>query len=463
MLCSYLPGVEISLIESSDVPTIGVGESTNLTMRGFQSLLADFDEREFMRATNSAYKIAIQFENFSRQGETFLHPFGASAVPGHDGMFMHNAQALHLCTGLVNAGNGFSKRCDYSYQIDAGLYAEFLKQRFKKKGVRHIVDTIQQVVKSESGEIARIETVSGQTLAADLYVDCTGFTSLLLDNTMNEPFQSSAKYLRNDRAIAARTPYQDKATQLKTVTRCTALSAGWVWRIPLWSRLGTGYVYSSQYCTQDEAEAEYREHMGSTLDKDARLGHIQIRVGRHERAWVENCVGIGISYGFLEPLESTGLSLTQLSIVDLASTLAKGYSSRLEQVMFNLRQSELFDSTRDFIVAHYILTEREDSPYWKDLKYRGEVPDRLAEILLDARHRRYTRAGEAHSMYKHMNWNLILSGMGYFKEYEEVQVKPKQPAAQNHAEYLAKHIYGENQTKPKFERKTDVLNTTWLG
>jgi tryptophan halogenase len=155
----------------------------------------------------------------------------------------------------------------------------------------------------------------------------------------------------NDKAIAARVPYVDKERELKTYTNCTTLSAGWVWNIPLWNRIGTGYVYSGAFLSKDEAETEFREFLGTDRVENLEFNYLDIRTGRHSRAWVGNCVGIGISYGFLEPLESTGLSLTQLSIFDLASGLTSGLPAETVSATFNQRQAELFDATRDFVMS----------------------------------------------------------------------------------------------------------------
>jgi hypothetical protein len=416
LLSRVLPETRITLVESSDIPTIGVGESTNYTMHYFQRAVG-LDEKAFMRASNAAFKIAIRFVNFNRPGGVFYHPFGVPQT-ANAGFFEPDAAAQFKSYHLAELGNQFSKECVYSYQIDAGLYGHHLKQVCTRRdGVRHVVDRIKGVELTETGEIARINTEKSGPLAADLYVDCSGFRSILLGGALGEPFESYSRFLLNDKAIAARIPYIDKERELVTYTNCTALSAGWVWNIPLWSRIGTGYVYCSGFLSAAQAEEEFRQFLGVERTRDAQFNHLDIRTGRHRRAWVKNCVGIGISYGFLEPLESTGLSLTQLSIRDLAAALCSAAPRQAQTALFNTRQAEVFDATRDFVMAHYVVTSRTDTPYWRHIRDENPMPDSLRNALRDAKNRSYeTIEKRHHKFYEPLNWNSILSGMGYFGE-----------------------------------------------
>ncbi|HEY0685568.1 MAG TPA: tryptophan halogenase family protein [Steroidobacter sp.] len=437
--------VQITLIEASDIPIIGVGESTNAVMFHFARALG-LDEKSLLRASNGAFKVGIRFCNFNRQGGVFYHPFG---LPSGDGMFKPHAERLHAPFQFAERGNEFVRKAGHAYQLDAGLFGEYLKIRSRHKGVRHVVDRIERVERDESGQIARLHTVGSGPLEADLYVDCSGFGSLLLDKALQEPFISVNHQLLNDRAIAARVQYVDKDRELRTVTNCVGVSSGWVWEIPLWSRIGTGYVYSSAYLSQTDAEAEFRTYLGEQRVKDVEFNHIRIRAGRHERAWVGNCVAIGISYGFLEPLESTGLSLTQLMIFDLAAALAADGSS-VARSTFNRRQAELFDTTKDFILAHYVLTSRDDTPYWRHIKYDCPIPDSLNDILMEARQKRYALIeGQVNKFYAALNWNLILSGMGWFDGAEPPKAPMPPAAAALHATFLKEHIYDGDYQEPQ--------------
>ena len=440
LLNQKLPDAQITLVESSDIPTIGVGESTNSTMHYFHSAIGH-DEKAFMRASNGAYKIGIRFENFNRRGGVFYHPFG---LPENieEALFKPNAAARIPNLHVANMRNLFSKECIYSYQLDAGLYGEYLKQRCKRRGVRQVVDQVRGVELTENGEIAGIQTAAHGSLTADLYIDCSGFRSILLAKALGEPFHSYNKYLLNDKAIAARIPYVDKERELRTYTNCTALSAGWVWNIPLWNRIGTGYVYSGAFLSRDEAETEFREFLGTDRVENPEFNYLDIRTGRHSRAWVGNCVAIGISYGFLEPLESTGLSLTQLSIFDLASALTSGLPVETVSATFNQRQAELFDATRDFVMAHYVLTTRDDTAYWKHIRYDNEHPDSLVNILDSVRAGNYTPIeNQSYKLYYTVNWNMILSGMGLFGHEPEPQTVIDSSKFRIHASYLRENIF----------------------
>jgi tryptophan 6-halogenase len=439
LLEHMVPGLEITLIEASDIPILGVGESTNAVIRHFHKILG-LDEKSFMRATNATYKLAIRFESFNKLGDVFYHPFGQ---PPHlaDTLFTPQAQTHHENYHLAEKGNQFLDSYVRAYQLDAGLYGQYLKQISKAKGVRHIIDKVRSVDLARDGTIDRIQTEASGALTADLYIDCSGFRALLLGGALKEPFESVNRYLLADRAIAARVPYVDADREMKTSTNCTALSAGWVWNVPLWNRLGTGYVYSSAFLSKSEAELEYRTYLGLDRVKDLTFNHIEMRTGRHERAWVGNCLAIGISYGFLEPLESTGLSLTQVAILDVATALLRG-GTAVERQMFNRRQSEMFDITRDFIVAHYALTEREDTPYWRYLRYENSVPESLANILCHVRRGTYEPLNSmANAFYGELNWNLILSGMGFFDGAPGVGRQPDFSETLLHSRHLREKIY----------------------
>lgn len=445
MAAAYLsvkiPGLRISLIEASDIPIIGVGESTiGLTRRFHESL--GLDEKAFMRASNAAFKVGIQFNGFKRPGEAYYHPFGSPDL-SEGALGRRNAQAKYSTYHLALRQTDFTPDGgNYAYQIDAGLYGEFLKKQCKARGVNHIIDHVEGAVRDEQGNIRHIQTRSSGELTADLYIDCSGFRSILLSGAMQEPFEPIKHYLLNDRAVAARVPYQDKKKELVTYTGGTALSAGWVWNIPLWSRIGTGYVYSSEFLSDSAAEEEFRKHLGEERVKDLSFNHVKIRHGRHRAPWVKNCVGIGISFGFLEPLESTGLALTQLQIIRLASAIQSGGTSVYQQ-MFNQDMVGAFDATRDFIIAHYALTQRDDTPYWRYLRDELELPESLLQILVRAKNKAdYSTITDNPSvLYTYSNWNFILSGMGLFDDQPEPENIPTVGPVQNHAEYLAAHVH----------------------
>jgi hypothetical protein len=461
LLNKRLPDASITLIEASDIPIIGVGESTNTVVRYFNQV-AGIEERAFMRATNGAFKIAIRFQGFNERNSVFFHPFGRPPNLAAT-LFKADAQTHHDSYGLASTGNLFSRECAYAYQIDAGLYGQHLKECCKQRGVRHIVDRVLSAEVTPTGDIACIHTANAGPLRADLYVDCSGFRAFLLDKTLHEPFHAATRHLLNDRAVAGRLPYIDRDSEIKTFTNCTALSAGWVWQIPLWSRLGTGYVYSSAFLSPSEAETELREFLGVERVKDLQFNHIEIRAGRHERAWVGNCVGIGVSYGFLEPLESTGLSLTQVALIDLARELSHEPLAEARD-RFNRRQAAIFDTTRDFVLAHFVLTSRDDTPYWRHIRHMKDLPDSLLTVLEHALLRSYAPLERlAHTFYDQMNWNLILSGMGMFGAPASAYMGPPLPAAALHAEILRRSVHDEaGDEKPEFARAAAAGHPMWF-
>jgi Tryptophan halogenase len=455
---SRIPDLSVTLIEASDIPTIGVGESTNLTMRGFNEFVGENDESQFMRASNATYKLAIRFQNFNYLGGEFFHPFGGEKLKNKT-FFKNNVQALHPEYHIACGKNVFSKQSTYSYHLDAGLYGAYLKSKCFSKGVRHIVDEVSSVHVSENGEIDYINTLINGKIKSDLYVDCSGFRSILIGKALQEPFLDYGRYLINDRALAVRVPYNDRTTELHPYTNCCALSSGWTWTIPLWNRRGIGYVYSSQFKSEEQAELELRNYLKITAEDELHINPVKIRVGRHQRAWVKNCVGIGISFGFLEPLESTGLSLTQSAIFDLVVALTSGGTS-IEREIFNQHQGEKFDRTRDFILAHYVLTQREDTPYWKHIKYSNCIPPELATILSAARRGNFLPLNEYQNFYTEYNWNIILSGMQFFSDDLKSSKKVSLEKFETHEDILERDVYGSTIAIPSSTKSRTNFHPT---
>ncbi len=408
MCASYLQkvlnNVELTLIESSDIPFIGVGESTVPPIVDFMNLL-DLKEEEWMPECNAVFKSSICFKGFyDKNDPEFWYPFepmGAFQERPISRFWLHNhwhnpaykdrfsfydycyltpeiCRQKKTVHGIPNA--------TYAYHFDAGLLGEFLKKRCKKNGINHIVDTITEVNLSEDGAISSVSRTKGPDLEADLFVDCSGFSSRLLGKSLKEPYEDYNEYLFNDRAVAMRIPYKNKDDEMLSYTMCDAQSAGWIWTIPLYSRIGTGYVYCSNHKTEDQAELEFRQYWGEDRVKDVEVNHIKIRVGKHKRSWVKNCVAIGLSSGFIEPLESTGLFIAQGAIQLLGDTLRDGNDYNAgDQKVYNDSISRLMEIIRDFLVCHYGLTNREDTPYWKDVKYNTKFSDTLSTKLQLAR------------------------------------------------------------------------------
>jgi tryptophan halogenase len=443
----------ISLVESSDISTVSVGESTNPTTQKFHRRIG-LDEKEFMRASNGTYKLSIRFADFHRKGKAYHHAFGEPVGwPGDPrNMFFRNgADNQHISAHLADRhkfyDSGIVRRYgeqEYGYQVDTDRYGAHLRTLSLAAGVEHFVDTVTQVVLGEQGEISCVETANSGVLKADMFIDCTGFRSLLLGKALQEEYKPINHLLLNDRAVAMRVPYVDRELELDTATNCAALSAGWCWNIPLWNRRGNGYVYSSEYLSESDAEQEFRTCLGEERVRDLNALHIKMRHGRFARSWVKNCVAIGLSAGFIEPLESTGLALTQLSAMNLVDALM---TPDLEQSrkQYNRKINTRFDITVDYILAHYVLTDREDSEYWKYIKYECDRPDSFEDILQAAREHRvppqFLPGSNIEHYYGFYAWNVIFSGNGVYDKEIRNRFNPDIESVHSHYQALRETVY----------------------
>lgn len=400
------PHLEVALVESPLTPTIGVGESTIGHINEFLHAISLNDE-DWMKECNATYKTSIKFINFrenpvgKKDGHTFHYPFGIFDFtdkprglmdwfifkarnpilePHNFAEFFHDSVLMtdrnKLTKNEDHAIRGFDFRTDTAYHMDATLFGNYLRDKIcLPAGMTHLKADVINVIKREDGSVKSVKTQEYGEIEADLFIDCTGFKSLLLEQAMGVPFESFSNHLHNDRAIATVIPYIDKDKEMECVTSCTAIDAGWVWNIPLWNRIGTGYVYSSKFATEEEAEEQFRKHLKSknmVIPDEARADgaqfkHIKIKHGVHKRAWEKNVVGIGLANGFIEPLESTGLMLTHEGIMKMIHTLKmrSGSVTQYDIDMFNFSFYEQITGFRNFIAQHYALSMRDDTPYWK--------------------------------------------------------------------------------------------------
>lgn len=440
--------LDVTLVESANVGTIGVGEATFSTVRHFFDYLG-LTEEEWMPSCNAAYKLAIRFENWRGQGEHFYHPF--ERLRTVDGFTLADwwlkygtpdqrlDQACYVLPALCDAKRA-PKRLDgslfhnelhdggdrrrrttmfqqdtqfpYAYHFDASLLAEFLAGHGARQGVRRVLDHVVDVRRDERGGIKEIVTKEHGELTGDLFIDCTGFRGMLINKTLEEPFESYENVLPNDRAVALRVPVDIEKDGLAPYTTASARDSGWIWTIPLYGRIGTGYVYSSQFCTPEEAEAELRAFVGPEAEA-AEANHIRMRIGRNRRSWVNNCVAIGLSSGFVEPLESTGIFFIQHGIEQLVRhwpdraddpVLARGYNESVARCL---------DGVREFLVLHYKASTRSDTPYWKAADER-ELPEGLAERL-EVWKGRLPSESSVYPYYhgfESYSYNVMLTGLG---------------------------------------------------
>jgi tryptophan halogenase len=417
-LSKLCPHLDITLVESPNVGTIGVGESTLGHINKFLHLLGLKDE-DWMPACNATYKNSIRFTNFrENDGSFFEYPFspGLDFTDKPNGVdawselatlypeeYGPQSFAEFFCTGNTMLAKYnkqtrneegvlrmFNFKYDTAYHMDAQLFGQYLKEKIAlPNGVKHIKANVHSFKKDDKGNLVDVLIDTGDVLHSDLWIDCTGFKSILLEEWMGSQFMPFDKYLANDRAWACRLPYIDREREMHNVTDCHALGNGWVWNIPLWNRIGTGYVYSTRFTTPEEAQQEFRNHLAvkhsPKIAEEAEMFEIRIKHGKRRRAWVKNVVGIGLSYGFVEPLESTGLLTTHENIIKLIETLNRrsGFVSRTEIEGFNFAVDQQVTNFRDFIAHHYALSMRTDTPYWRWCTEIHEFcPDMHGEFMM---------------------------------------------------------------------------------
>jgi tryptophan 6-halogenase len=413
-----LPGIDVTLIESANIKTVGVGEATFSTIKLFFDFLG-LDESEWMPQCNAAYKLAIKFNNWRADGGHFFHPFQRYEVV--DGFNMgewwlklkrHEEPFDYACftiPAMCNAqrsprfldGRVFDDKVQdyftvesrgkknilaehkvqypYAYHFDASLLAKYLEGYATQRGVRRVVDDVAEVKLKEDGGIDCVVTQEHGEIHGDLFVDCTGFRGLLINQALKEPFVSFTDSLLCDSAIALQIPRDVKTHGIDPFTSATALSSGWVWNIPLYGRVGTGYVYSSRFTSAEDAEREFRAHLGPDSD-GLKANHIKMRIGRCRNSWVKNCVAIGLSSGFVEPLESTGIFFIQNGIEELVNHLPGAVPDEETAKSYNRVVGDAIDGVRDFLICHYRTTDRNDTEFWRATK-QVQVSDELADKL----------------------------------------------------------------------------------
>jgi tryptophan halogenase len=383
--------LDITLVESEEIGTVGVGEATFPTVRIFHKLI-NLDEREFLGVTRGSIKLGISFENWARLGDRYIHSFGQIGKGTWLGDFHH----LWLAAQDAGFGDEVGDYCfehkaarehkfftspeskiNYAYHFDATLYARYLRKRSEAKGVKRVEGKIGKVVQhAESGFIEALVMESGQRIDGDLFIDCTGFRGVIIEQVLKAGYEDWSQWLRNDSALALQTDYP--LDNIAPYTRAIAHQSGWQWKIPLQHRQGTGHVYSSGYTTDEEARKVLMENLEGNIRVELRL--LKFKTGRRKSAWVKNCVAIGLAGGFVEPLESTSIHLIQAGITRLLRLFPiSGFSPPLLK-QYNDESRTEYERIRDFIVLHYKATERDDTPYWRDCRDMA-IPDSLAHRL----------------------------------------------------------------------------------
>ncbi len=412
--------IELTLVESDAIGTIGVGESTIPPLVTYNRLL-NIGEADFMRATQATFKLGIEFENWKVDGEKYFHSFGLTGrdhwSAGFQHFWMHGLTKGHnesfddYCLELVAAHAGKfahlpENRINYAYQLDSTRYAAFLRKLAEADGTRRIEGKIDQVdLDGETGQISALVLQSGERIEGDLFLDCTGFRALLIEGALHVGYDDWSHFLPCDGAIAVQTasirppvPY----------TRAIAHDAGWQWRIPLQHRQGNGIVYCSRYLEREDA----LDRILSTIEGErlTEPNFIRFTTGARRKQWHRNCIAVGLSSGFMEPLESTSIHLIQRAILRLIRMLPMGDVSERDIAEFNDQQHTDMLQVRDFLILHYKATERRDSPFWRQCADM-EIPESLTQkIELFRETGRVFRKNE--ELFAENSWVQVMLGQG---------------------------------------------------
>jgi tryptophan halogenase len=463
-------GVKITLLESSDIPTIGVGEGTWPTMRHTLKKIG-ISENDFLIKCNATFKQGAIFAGWvdGSDDDYYYHPFNAPVgyneidlapywikkTGVHGESF---AQTVDYQQAVGEAGLAPKKIttpeynivANYAYHLDAGKLTEVLKQFCKDNlGVNQIVDTVTSVNMKEGGDIASVTTADHGDFHADLFVDCTGFASLLLGDALGVPFVAKNDILFADHALAMQVPNESEESPILCQTMATAQKAGWIWDIGLTNRRGTGYVYSSNHTSHDQAEQTLRSYIrksGADEGNELPVRRIKINAGHREKFWEKNCVAVGLSAGFLEPLEASALVLVEV--------MAGMISDRLpacREVMditaehFNKEINQRWVGIVDFLKLHYVLTQRDDDEFWRDNKRPESIPDTLKSLLERWRYHPPSEQdfGGSRELFPWLSYQFVLYGMRFETDISLIEHTLTRTA-------LAEKLFAENaQTKNK--------------
>ena len=437
------PGAaDIQLVESLQIGTIGVGEATVPHIRFFNAKLG-IDEADFMAKTRATFKLGIEFRNWSRQGDSYIHPFGAYGEDLAGIAFHHHwlkAQKTDDASPIESYSlpivaarqNKFTHpdqtpgsplgSYSYAYQFDASLYAAYLRQFAEKNGVKRIEGKISDVqCNSENGYVESVTLENGDRITADLFVDCSGFRGLLIEQTLKAGYEGWKQWLPCDRAVAVPC---ETAGPLTPYTRTTAHQCGWFWRIPLQHRVGNGHVYSSDFCSDDKAENDLLDQLeGEPLSDPFRL---RFSTGIRRKQWSKNVVSIGLSSGFIEPLESTSIHMIQLAIGYLIDLFPGHSRDDMNETEFNRIMRLEYERIRDFLILHYHATERDDTPFWDHCRTM-QVPDSLQERM-DLFRERGIVADYREGMFLDASWIAVFLGQRIIPASYDPRVDQLSPA-----------------------------------
>ena len=467
-LISQFPEMDVILAEAPNIPLVGVGESTLGGIRNWLSLVGIKDS-DFMKDTDATYKLSIRFEDFYKKNDGGFHyPFGPvydkETLSGKNDWYLKKLfypdtplqdyadcifpqMALvnsHKLTDKTNLVPGFNLNLDAAFHFDAIKFGIWLRDHYcLPRGVKHINFAVKRVSMDNINDtgIEFIELQNGKKLHADLFIDCTGFKALLIDKELKEPFDSYEDILPNNSAWATKVYYEDKEKQYHPYTNCKAVENGWIWNIPLWSRMGIGYVYSDKYINDMDAVDQLAKNINNYMIEGKLL---KMRVGLHRRIWVKNVCAIGLSAGFIEPLESNGLFTVHEFLLKLVRTLKRGKVSQWDKNSFNTSCVKFFRGFAEFVAMHYALTQRTDTEYWRDL-HKKDWP-MAGDFLLNSAARM-----EDYFFRSDGGFHAIATGMNYFPTDLPLLTYNKQISPERIKKDFEPYIKAMNERKEKWK------------
>jgi len=426
---------EICLVESKEIGIIGVGEGSTPHLKLFFDAIGVTDA-QWMSRCNATYKNGITFDKWSNIAgfESYFHPFAAQTddiftVP----LFYKNIQArmqgynvnahpdkyfLESYLSINNLGplpaESFPFGVAYGYHFDSDLLGKFLAEKAESIGVKRVYGKVVEGLVNNNGDLRAVHLSDGSLIEGDFFIDCSGFSSLLMQKTLKVSYKSFKDNLVNNAAVILPSEISEV---LPVETKATALSNGWAWKIPLRNRFGNGYVYSSDYIDSNQAETELRQHLG-LLDSDVEARHLKMKVGRVEKHWHKNCLAVGLSQGFIEPLEATAIALSFNTIAQFIQCFHEGNGTNKFEDEFNNDINSRFDGIRDYVVCHYKANQRTDTDYWRDNAANGNISETLSRILSLWKNSN-DFAGDMHKYnlvgsYQPKSWACMLAGYGVF-------------------------------------------------